>query len=353
MRNLHPTAATALAVTLLLTGCTTVEEPAAIPAVPTPPPATEPAAAPLGSSALPLGCADLVDLAVIESMAAPGEWPVVAVIDENRIERSIRHVAALQAGALRCVWSSNFGSTGFNRTVTIEVHPSTETHLDPAAAAGADLGGRTWSVLAGEHPTISGCHAIGLISDTDYAGSCSYVQLRDGYRIHLDADGAPGQGDDVRDFGLALLERVGSAIDGADEARRIAIADRSGVPARHCDAPGVRQIIAARGGSGEPTISETGGLTECTWVVPWDGISPDLTVSVLPGGGWAFEPLVAGVDHFPVMYVPSPSGQHLVAGGDWFAALTMKDGDLVAIEAPGALEWDDNERWVELVDANF
>lgn len=363
MRRLHLPAATAIVGVLILAGCAAPTEPAAVPPVPTPTPTSEPEPLPLGSIAIDSGCASLVDLAAIAVLAPSTEPPVEPVVDENRLEQGIEAVAARHRGELRCIWSSAYGDTGYHRTVTLAISPSDALRLDPAAEARDELypGGwlysAGWEVLPGTQPTLAVCADVGFVSETEQAGSCRFILLLSGFRIDFEVHGIPATTvDDARAAGLVLLDSITSAVASAGPPRNLTPSPAV-APATRCTDPSVIAVVAARGGSGERTVSSSAdGFLTCTWSVPdqWNPatILP-IEVSVLTGGAWAYDLLAAGAGAYPLFYVPSEHGPQLIGSGDWLGALVRVDGDLLEITAPGLGSDDDTEAWARAIAANF
>lgn len=321
---------------------------------PDPTPTPTPEVAPLGSSALPLGCADLVDPSSLASMAPPSEPAVVAVVDERRIEQDMRSVAERQAGVLRCAWSNNYGGTDFSRHVRLTVAPTTASSLDPSAEPINSVNG--WAEIAGDDPTLGDCSAGSDSGSGELFGSCVIIQLRDGYRIDLTVVGMPAATvDEALSFSQALLNFAGAAIGGAPPAREIATAAGTTDPASYCNAPAVLAVAAARGATGDPKItSEIPGVTTCSWHAPDPyGYSGDYTfdLNVIPGGAWAFQPLSEGVGRYPLWYEPSAFGPQLIGTGDWLAAFLVVDDDLLQLSTPYGPE--DPDAWAQLLAAQF
>jgi len=309
--------------------------------------------APLGSSALPLGCADLISTASLASMAPPTEPAVVAVVDENRIEQDVRSVAQLQAGALRCVWSNNYGGTDSSRYVQLVVAPSAATALDPSAEQESAY---PWVEIPGDDPTLANCYAGSDVGAAAPVGFCAMVRLHDGYRIDLIALGMTAAVvDEARSFSQGLLDAAVAAIDGAAPAREIVNAGGTTDPASYCAAPAVLAVGAARGATGDPEVSsDIPGVTTCSWPAPDPyGHSGDYTfdVNVIPGGAWALEPLAAGVGRYPLWYEQSSFGPQLIGTGDWLGAFLVVDDDLLQLSTPYGP--DDPDPWAQLLAAHF
>ena len=299
-----------------------------------------------GTSAIPLGCADLLAVADVAGMSPAGEPPMADVIDEARIAQDMS-VSELQAGALRCVWSNNYGGTDFSRSVHVTVAPSTATALDPATEPPNIYGGG-WVEAAAEHPTLESC------LDDSWAGNCTIVQLRAGYRIDLDilASDTPSLGPAAA-FSHGIVEAIGSRVDAAGPARAIAPAPDTDIAAR-CAAPEVTMVVAARGGSGPPSVaanSDYATVIDCTWMVANPDGSPypedyTLTVSVLPGGAWAVDRIASGVGAYGNNYRPASDGGYLVSEGFFgLGAFRALGDDLIQVTAP--YRDGDPDAWVQ------
>lgn len=343
---------TVVGLAVMLASCAAAPAPTQTPqSDPTPTPTPE--VAPLGSSALPLGCADLVHLSSLESMAPSSGPAIVSVVDERRIEQDVRSVAQLQAGVLSCVWSNNYGGTDFSRYVRLDVAASAATSLDASAEQGSLY---PWIEIPGDHPTLANCDAGSDAGAGELFGHCDMIQLRDGYRIDLIVSGMPAAViDEALSFSQGLLDFAGAAIDGAPPAREISAAGGTADPASYCAAPAVLAVGSARGATGDPEVtSGINGVTTCSWHAPDPyGYSSDYTfdVSVIPGGAWAIQPLAAGVGSFPFWYEPSTLGPQLIGTGDWLAAFLVVDDDLLQLTTPPGP--DDPDAWAQLLAAHF
>lgn len=297
--------------------------------------------APLGTSAIAAGCADLLPLDRVAGMSPEGEPAMVDVIDENRIAQDMS-VAALQAGALRCVWSNNYGGTDFKRSVWLTVWPSTETTLDAATEPESYYG--PWNDTGEDIPTLFACEHYGDM------GNCSLVQLRAGYRIELIVEAVTSSGlPEMATFARRILAGIGDGVDAAGPARAIAPWPLTDVAAV-CAAPEITAVVAARGGAGAPQIAPNPyneGVVDCSWQVdnPYGSTYEDdytLYVSVLPGGAWAMDRLATGVGSVGGMYQPVDD---YLLGTPIFSVGAMRTigNDLVRVIAP--FRDDDPEAW--------
>jgi len=301
--------------------------------------------APVGSAAIPVGCAELLSVADVASISPAGEPPMADVIDENRIAQDMS-VAQLQAGSLRCIWSNNYGGTDFNRTVRLTVSPSTATTLDPATEPENYFG--SWSDAGEEQPTLISCQEGGGL------GGCLFVQLRAGYRIDLSIDGVDAPTlDALTSLSRGLLATVGAAVDAAGAPQSIAPTPDIDI-ATLCAAPEVTSVIAARGGSGAPSVAANPSypaVIDCSWEVANPDGSPypedyTVTVSVLPGGAWAVDRIASGVGAYGNNYRPASDGDYLVSEGFFgLGAFRSLGNDLIQVSAP--YRDGDPDAWVQ------
>lgn len=267
---------------------------------PTPTPTVE--VAPIGEAALPLGCADLLDVSDV-------------------------------AGTLRCTWSARYGSTDFHGSVEVRVAPTTATSLDPAAEESY------FGPLAshdGDADTLLVCDGGFQADDTGLLyNNCEIVRLQAPYRIEVRTLGLRAEAPEGSSVALGLLAKVGSAVDAAPPARVIQSAGGTPDPASVCRAPEVTPLLERLGAVGEPVVSPSAaypGVTTCVWPgVDEYGNESGPWVSVLPGGAWAIPRLQGGHASIFLPTHPSADGSYLVGVGDGVSAWRAVGDDLVYV----------------------
>lgn len=334
---------------LALAGCAAAGTvPTPPPGVPTPTPTIEPV---IGASALPLGCAELLSLDDLK-----GFVPTVGtIVDERHLIQRIDAVQAAQRGDLRCGWAEDeFDGTGWTNQVDLRIAPSTDVDLPQTDESGSKL-----TPVPAAHPTarygLDGSCAVG---DDSGAAFCRVVQLRGGYRLELDVAARVGAEPSLEPGTLALLEKIGSAIDGAGPMRVVSQPSGTTDPAALCAEPSLRSVVDARGASGEPVLEtwpQSGGIasmTRCEWNVTdeW-GFPNSASIQVLPGGAWAFESLSNGIGSYPFWFTTADGGAYLVGSGDGVAALRVVGEDLIEITAAHGSA--DPAAWEQLLDATW
>jgi hypothetical protein len=341
-----------LVLVAVLVGCT-VSDPTTT-SSPTPSettPAIE--VAPLGEAAIPLGCADILDTADVASLGADFDEELVLAIDENRIVIRMDAVAALQSGALHCIWAARYGSTDFHAQIELRISPSTSTTLDPTAEQSyADA----FAPLDGDPTTLIACGESFIASSDDptlYNG-CDVVQLRDGYRIELTTNALEAVAGRDQTVARRLVASIGAAVDGAGPARAIAPFAGTSDPAALCTAPELAPLLEHVGAGDEPAIT-TGvydpAVTTCDWKGVDDyGQPTGPWVNVLPGGAWAIPRLATGFGNIFVSTHPSADGTFIVGTGDAVSAWRAIGDDLVEFEFGGI---EAVEGWEEFLDATW
>jgi hypothetical protein len=324
-----------LTVAAVLAGCATAPTsgPSNTPSEPSTPVVE---VAPVGEAAIPLGCADLLEVADVAGLGTGFEGRLLDVaIDENRIAIDLS-VSRLQLGDLHCVWADRYGASDFNSYVELWIGPSTATLLDPAAEQG-------WSgpltPIPGYADALIACSEGSITSSDDPTlyNSCEVVDLRGGYRIELDTVGlraAPGQDLTVA---TALLAKVDAAVSSAGPARVVEPVEGASSPWTVCTAPELTPVFEYLGVDGAPTISANEyypGVTDCVWAsVDEYGNQAGPFVSVIPGGAWAITRMATGVSTFWIPTRPSSDGTYVVGVGDGMEAWRAIGDDLVRISS--------------------
>ncbi|AYF96820.1 hypothetical protein D7I47_00155 [Protaetiibacter intestinalis] len=262
--------------------------------------------------------------------------PIALAVDENRMVVQMDAVAALQAGALHCIWASRYGATDFHAEIELWITPSVATTVDPAAEhSDADA----FAPLDGDPSTLIACYESygGISGDSELFNNCDVVQLRDGYRIDLTTTSLVAVAGRDQTAARKLIAAIGTAVDGAGPARSIATAAGTGDPASLCTAPELVPLLDHVGATGDPTI-ETGTSDPAVTICAWDGVDGSGNpvgprVRVLPGGSWAIPGLGTGLSSIFLVTHPSADGTYIVGVGDAVTAWRAIGDDLVEFES--------------------
>jgi hypothetical protein len=332
----------------LLVGCADADPTVAPSETSTPTPVA--VVAPVGESALPLGCADLLASADVAELGAEFDDDLSLSIDENRIVVSMG-VRELQLGTLQCIWAARYGSTDFHASVEVTVAPSTATTLDPTAEQSH----------AGEFTAVDGEPSMLVACSDGYQAdetatlylNCDVIQLHRGYRIELRSSGLRAPASQDASVVRSLVAKVAAAIDLAEPTRVVEPVDGTSDPASLCRAPEIVPLLERLGAEGDPVVEpspEYRGVTRCTWsgqdeygdVGPW--------VSVLPGGAWAIPRLGAGVSSIFMPTRPSADGSFVIGVGDGVSAWRAVGNDLVLVESG---DFDAAEGWEAFLEATW
>lgn len=304
----------------------------------------------VGEPALDASCTDLVDEAALRAAGDANEDALALALDERRIAQRLAAAARLQAGDLRCVWSSNFGGTDFARSVSVVVTPSTESSV--AASTDASSAG-PWRVAPdGSLEACTEPAAIVVVAEST-SGSCSAILVAAGYRVDIEVS---SHALPTRDAAWAWLADVRThlvaALEAAPAPREIPAV---GPAELSCSDPRLVALVAARGGGGEPEVRGDGAITWCSWPVPdptgmADGFTLD--VGILADGAGLLEVLADGVGLYPLWFEPLPGEPLILLGtGDAIGAFVAVGPDLVEISGPAGA--DDPAAWVADLTARF
>lgn len=301
--------------------------------------------APAGTSALPLGCADLLDVTDLIAVGPDSDEPISVAVDESRIEVGMR-IAELQRGTLHCVWASRYGASDFHAQIDLTVAPAPATALDPATE---DSHHGAYAALDGDAASLVAC-TDSFPADESAAlyNGCDLVRLVGGYRIELGIMGLKAAAGRDTSIVVRLADMISAAIDEAGPARMIAPAQAGDDPASLCRAHEVAAVLAELAVSGDPSIDDGQtfeGVTTCVW----ERSDSWTSVYVIPGGAWAIEPLATGVATPFLPTHPSRDGSFIVGIGEGLSAWRAIGDDLVAIYSDDVDLRDDWEAFLESV----
>jgi hypothetical protein len=337
----------------LLTGCT----PSSSGSTPDP---TSPAAAtdsaevvPVGSSTIPLDCADLLDGSAVADLGPDDDEPIEPAIDASTIVVAMSDVAALQAGQLHCIWAARYGATDFHAQIEVRISPTDATTLDPGNEE--SYGDEPLAPFGSDPATLLWCsEPFAPTEDSAQFNTCEVVQLRRGYRITIEAIGleaGPG-----RDSSVAadLLEAIDAAVDAAGGPRTIETVTGAADPASLCTGPEIAPVLQRLGAVGDPLVETYGNdpvVTTCEWSgVDENGNPTGPTVEVLPGGAWAIPRLRTGIASIFLPTHPSTDGSLIIGVGDGVSAWRAIGGDLVSITS---WDYDAVDGWESFIEATW
>lgn len=286
-----------------------------------------------GESAIPLGCADLLDVAAVADLGPSFDDPIAVAVDETRIAVDWS-VARLQDGALHCVWASRYAASDFHAEIELWVAPTTATALD-AASESSPIG--DFGVADGVPGAIVACaEAFRATEAPDLFTSCDAVAIVAGYRVEVATSGlTSGPGRDPSAT-TSILADIVAAVPSAGPARTVAPSAASGTPAAACTSPELAPVLAYFGAEGAPVVGtddEFPAVTSCRWDVEGEFGDIGLRVEVLPGGAWALPRLATGVSTFWVPTAPSADGTFLIGSGDSVSGWRTLGDDLVEVFA--------------------
>lgn len=301
--------------------------------------------APVGESALPLGCADLLVETDVADLGPDFDEPVSAAIDESRIVVDMG-VVALQLGTLECIWAARYGATDFHAAIELTVAPTTATALD-AAAEQSFMG--AFAPADGLPGTLLTCADPYAADETSTLyTNCDIVQLRAGYRLDLETSGLVGTDASVA---LGLLATIDAAIDAAPPARVVEPVAGTTDPGAVCTSAELAPVLAHLGATGDPVIAPSDGfpgVTQCTWPgVDEYGNPTGPWARVLPGGAWAIPRLGSGVASIFVPTHPSADGSLVIGVGDGVSVWRAVGDDLVEIVSGDSTKGDGWEAFLE------
>lgn len=297
---------------VLLTGCTSAEQPE-----PTPPPTPTPSptAAPQGDpwSTLPVECSDIVD----QGDAATMTGAPVELNDE--LQGSIDWAAKQQLGVLQCMWSEGHwsGSESSAPSVLLSVFRDTQS----------DFSWDGWQFYANssEYPEGSTASRYHCSVAVDGSGYCQFVIDADGYWAQGDLITAAGSQDaaSMEASTRGLIDAVTAAIDGAGPARDAWVIPEGSLTGAYCDTREPRVVYT----EGQPLDLYSATLKRSA-LVRCSEPSPRIDIDVLPGGAWAL-PLADG--KASGYKLPPYSVQNVDGVGDILVSCNFGCSALVAV----------------------
>jgi hypothetical protein len=311
-------------------------------------PSGEAEIAPVGESAIPLGCSDILAIEDVADLGAESDQDLSLAIHEDRIAVDMT-VADLQLGALRCVWAARYGSTDFHAEIRLRIAPTTMTELVPTDE---ETHGGPPAAVDGDASALIVCDdSFQASDDPALYNVCRVVQLRGGYRIELETSGlraAEGQDPSVA---LRLLAGIDAAVDGAGPARVVEPVVGATDPGSLCRAPEIVPLLEHVGATGDPVIepaTDYPGVTRCAWASDDEYGNPSGPwIWVLPGGAWAIPRLGTGVSNIFTPTHPSADGSFVIGNGDEVSAWRAVGDDLVCFVSARLDEGDDWETFLD------
>lgn len=308
-------------------------------AAPTPTPSATAAALPL--PALPLTCADVLSDAEASEIV---QYPISLKFDENDF-RTERDIAGRQSGLLHCIWGgTDKTDNGWDQSIVIDILPDAVADYDVGVMQ-VDDGAIVYTV--GDLSEYL-CPSMGELYSW-----CNANLLIDGYWAHVSAN---AQGSDngrtvqTAEAGMAsVLDTLAARIPAAAPANPAWSAPDGVVSGAFCaDVTASSAVIQAAfpgetmdareiGDSYvdvETIAQDRAALTACYWT--------GASVSVVPGGAWAFPALLASPPTVSWSMPPLVAAQ--VPGADaalvsctdegWCAGLVSAGGSAISVDGP-------------------
>lgn len=350
----HTFAGTALAVTILLSGCAAPSDGPA--RAPSPSPTPSPTAARLVEpvSALPLACADLTPARLVATIVGAD------ASDQRSRASAVWAAADRQAGILTCSWTTEREPRSF-LNVSLERHSAlkqADTEYGQVVAAGlpgADIGADLSGISCSANPASgTDCSISAIVGDYALTMSTYSAEPVGDVRSALHGAATTTVSRLRADPVPPVWERPASAwpadLDCAKVAAAADLSAATGVPGLEVvDVTGYGEDYHQR-----IEVASIGGSRNCLWNVPASTDDRPFAVALqtVAGGGWAFEPFtkattgrrvrVPGADEAVITCdstggcsLEGRIGQNVFSLGSWFYSADLTEAQTLA--AAGAV----------------